>query len=145
GAATHAVLDADNLDRECARAERFVGRFSSQQARYQSFFSAQRRRGNRVAFLGAGHLSCAMINYFELKEHVDFVVDDHPGKKGLFMPGSRLPIVGAEALVQHGIKLCCMSVRPEIEDRVIEKNDLFQAQGGVLASIFPDSRYALAI
>ena len=60
------------------------------------------------------------------------------------MPGSRLPIRGPEALLDHGVKLCCMSVRPEIEARVVEKNRPFLASGGRLSSIFPDSPFALA-
>ena len=48
-------------------------------------------------------------------------------------------------LVKRGVKLCCMSVRPEVEDKVIANNRPFLDRGGAIASIFPDSRYALAV
>ena len=138
-------LGPRQLAAETDRAERFLREFPRQRERYRAFFAGQRRERGPIAFLGAGHLSCALINYFDLADLVEFVVDDHPSKKGLFMPGSRLPIYGSEELVKRGVKLCCMSVRPEVEDKVIANNRPFLARGGAIASIFPDSRYALAV
>jgi hypothetical protein len=134
----------DDVETEVARGSRFLREFLICKARQQAFFTEQSRRG-KIAFLGAGHLSCAYLNLFELASLVDLVIDDHPKKKGMFMPGSRLPILGREALLAHGVRLCLMSVRPEIEDAVIDKNRAFLAVGGVLASLFPGSPYALRL
>ena len=64
-----------------------------------------RLRAGPVAVLGAGHLACAFINYLRVGEHVSFVVDDNPHKHGLRMPGSRLPIRGASALLEERVAL----------------------------------------
>ena len=101
-----------------------------------------RARG-KVAMLGAGHLSAAFINLYGLADVIDFVADDNPKKHGLLMPGSRLPILPSSELVTRDVKLCLMTVRPEIEDLVVGKNAAFTAPGGRLASVFPDSRYSL--
>ena len=93
--------------------------------------------------LGAGHLSAAFINLYGLADVIDFVADDNPKKHGLFMPGSRAPIMPSSELVTRDVKLCLMTVRPEIEDLVVGKNAAFTDRGGRLASVFPDSRYAL--
>jgi hypothetical protein len=45
--------------------------------------------------------------------------------------------------VARDIKLCLMTVRAEIEDAVAAKNAGFTARGGVLASVFPESKYSL--
>jgi len=137
-------MNAAQLREEVERADHFTRQFRRQRERYRAFFAAQRRLG-KVAFLGAGHLSAALLNFFGLRDLVEFVADDNPHKKGMYMPGSRLPILGTEALRERGVRLCCMSVRPEVEDKVIVNNRPFLAGGGTLASIFPDSRYALAI
>jgi hypothetical protein len=140
-----ATLPPDALHEETARAARFVRQFASQRGRYWRYFEQFRRTQGRIAFLGAGHLSCAMINYFRLAPLIDMVIDDQPHKQGMFMAGSRLPIHSAVALLEQNVKLCCMSVRPEIEARVRQKNQTFLDRGGILASIFPASPSALVV
>jgi len=107
--------------------------------------AAERLEGmGPVAILGAGHLACAFINYLKIVEFVDFVVDDSPHKQGLFMPGSKLPIRGSDSLVSQRVRLCLLSVNPEVEERVIRRNQAFTDQGGRFASIFASSpRYVL--
>ncbi|MFO0823444.1 MAG: methyltransferase domain-containing protein [Gemmataceae bacterium] len=122
-----------------ARADRFVSEFQRVRERIR-----RRLRGRgRVAMLGAGHLTGAFINLYGLADQIEFVADDNPNKQGLFMPGSRLPILPSSELVKRDIDLCLMTVRPEIEDAVVARNAEFTARGGVLASVFPDSPYSL--
>lgn len=116
--------------------------------KYASFFPAYRRKANgvlaefrrtrgRIAVFGAGHLSCAWINFLGALEHIDFVVDDDLRKGGLLMPGSGLPILASSRLVERGIKLCLLSLSQESEAGVIGKNQAFLDGGGIFASIFP--------
>ena len=133
------------LTEEIGQADRFLRGFAEQRERYRSYFAAQRRQRGKIAFLGAGHRCGGLLNFFELRTLMEFVADDNPNKKGMFMPGCRLPILGSEELIERDIKLCCMSVRPESEDAVIARNKAFLARGGSLVSIFPDSRYSLPI
>ena len=77
-----------------------------------------------------------------LQDHVDFLVDDNPHKHSMYMPGSRLPIFESRALIKRSIRLCMLSVNPESEDRVIQRNQDFTQGGGQFASIFPASKYA---
>jgi hypothetical protein len=131
------------LPEELDRAERFIREFANEKHRNRKLLDSLRRTHGRIAFLGAGHLSAAFICLYGLQDVVDLVVDDNPKKQGLFMPGSRLPILPSSALIERGIKVCLMGVRPEIEDAVRTKNQPFLDRGGRLVSIFPDSRYSL--
>jgi SAM-dependent methyltransferase len=124
---------------EIERARRFVREFPRVRDRVQQ----QLRDRGRVAMLGAGHLTGAFVNLYDLADRIEFVADDNPNKQGLFMPGSRLPILPSSELVAREIDLCLMTVRPEIEAAVAARNAAFTARGGVLASVFPDSPYAL--
>jgi hypothetical protein len=128
-----------DLTAELARVDRFVREFPAVRHTHQQRLRTQRKR----AMLGAGHLSAAFINLYGLADVIDFVADDNPNKHGLFMPGSKAPILPSSELVNRDIELCLMTVRPEIEDLVVGKNAAFTARGGRLASIFPDSRYSL--
>ncbi|MBM4134968.1 MAG: class I SAM-dependent methyltransferase [Nitrospira sp.] len=96
-----------------------------------------RRRRGRIAMFGAGHLSCAWINFLGTREYIDFVVDDDPRKRSLFMPGSRLPILASSELMPRGIKLCLLSLNQESEEKVMANNQAFLDAGGIFASIFP--------
>lgn len=96
-----------------------------------------------TALLGAGHLACAFLQYLQLQEHVTLVVDDDPRKRGLFMPGSRLPIRGAASLLENGVRLCLLSVHPDAEEHILRRNREFLQRGGRFASIFTASPRAL--
>ena len=131
------------LNEELARTDRFVREFPMTRHRIQSQLKTFARSRGKVAMLGAGHLSGAYINLYGLDEIMDCVADDNGKKQGLFMPGSQAPIVPPSDLVGRDIKLCLMSVRAEIEDAVVGTNKAFTDRGGVLASVFPESKYAL--
>jgi hypothetical protein len=124
---------------EIDRASRFIQKFPTVRDRIRHRI----RAAGRVAMLGAGHLSGAFINLYGLADVVEFVADDNPKKHGLFMPGSRLPILPASELIRREVDLCLMTVRPEIEGEVAERNASFRSRGGVLASVFPESPFAL--
>jgi hypothetical protein len=126
------------------RAYNYAQQFSGQRKRYKEFFAEQKRR-RKVALLGAGHLACVFINLLELKDYIEFIVDDNPNKKGLFMPGSHLAICGSTALMEKDIKLCLLSVSPESERTVIQRNKMFIDNAGTFGSMFPVSENAIAV
>lgn len=125
-----------DVNREWERGRRFAGQLAVQREKHQKL-------PRKMAMFGAGHLAATFINLLGLKEHFAFVVDDNPNKRGRFMPGSKLPIVGSDAL--RNVKLCLMSVAVESEEKVIAKNQAFVDAGGKFASIFPASKHALKI
>lgn len=127
------------LPDDIVRAARFVREFPRVRERIQQ----QLGERGRVAMLGAGHLTGAFVSLYDLADRIDFVADDNALKHGLYMPGSRLPILPSIELVNRDIDSCLMTVRPEVEDAVAAKNAAFTTCGGVLASVFPDSPYAL--
>jgi 2-polyprenyl-3-methyl-5-hydroxy-6-metoxy-1,4-benzoquinol methylase len=143
GEVRRSVLSAAAVRIEVQRMRRFIDRYPAVRASHAQSFERTARTEGKVALLGAGHLSAAFINLLRLAPYVDFVADDNPHKQGLFMPGSRVPILGSDQLVEQNVRLCLMTVRPEIEDAVARKNRMFTAAGGRLASIFPDSPYSL--
>ncbi|HEX4610741.1 MAG TPA: class I SAM-dependent methyltransferase [Urbifossiella sp.] len=143
GAGAAGALSDRELAFEVERADRYVRGFSRVRDRVRDAVAGHARGGRGVAALGAGHVCAAFINLYGLADVFDFVADDDPRKQGLFMPGSRLPVRPSADLVARGTGLCLMTVRSEIEAAVAAKNATFTTRGGVLASVFPDSPYAL--
>jgi hypothetical protein len=121
-----------DLKTELERGRMFAARLPAMREKY-------RKLPKGLAMFGAGHLAVTFINLLGLKDHFRFCVDDNPNKRGRFMPGSKLPIVGSEAL--QDVRLCLMSVAVESEKKVIAKN---QRDGLQFASIFPASQYAIS-
>lgn len=95
------------------------------------------RDGGPVALFGAGHLSCTWINLMEVQSELDCVVDDDPNKRGLFMPGSRLPILPSSALLERGIRSCLLSLNQESEAKVVAARKEFVDRGGRFFTVFP--------
>ena len=135
--------DAAALDKELLNGQNYMQNFKPTRDRLADFLEHQRRERGMIAIYGAGHLSAKFVNLLNLKAFIEFIVDDNPCKNGLFMPGSKLPIIGPAALLDRGIRLCLLSLNPESEARVVNNNQAFIKAGGQFASIFPASPRAL--
>jgi hypothetical protein len=138
------VVSRAEIAIERERGKRFGDEFPAQRERVRARLQAHRREVGKIAFFGAGHLACTFVSVFGVEREIACIIDDNPHKRGMYLPGSRLPIVGSEALLEGDITLCLLSLNPIGEEKVIAKNAAFTERGGVLASIFPASRYALA-
>jgi len=139
------TMTTDILAAEKNRMQTFAENLPHHRQRFAQFFNEYRKRNGKIAMFGAGHLACAFINYLELKEYISFVVDDNPNKQGLLMPASRVPVRPSSALLEEGIKLALFSLSPEVEDKVVLKNNAFIEQGGQFSSIFPASKRAIKV
>jgi hypothetical protein len=144
GGASTLAASADEIAGERRRGRRFSEEFPAHRERVRAFLQAHRRDRGKVAFFGAGHLACTFVSVFGVEDEIACIVDDNPHKRGMFLPGSRLPIVGSSALLEDDITLCLLSLNPIGEEKVIGNNAAFTQRGGVFASIFPASRHALA-
>lgn len=117
----------------------FVDGFTCWRDRYRAYLQTRVDQGEKIALYGAGHLSCAFVNYYGFADLISFVVEDTPEKQGLFLPGSNLPIVPSAHLVTEGVGLCLLSLSPDSEDKVIANNAAFVSAGGRFLSIFAAS------
>ncbi len=94
------------------------------------------KKDQKVAVFGAGHLAAKFINFFELSDLIDCVIDDHPKKVGMKMPGSGLPIVPSADMVLRDIRVCISTLSPESEIKVCAKQSSYFEQGGIFIPAF---------
>jgi hypothetical protein len=120
-------------------ARRFAGAFDGWTGRYRRVCAELTRDGRQLAAYGAGHLTCAFLNFHGLADHFAFVVDDTPQKQGLFLPTARLPIVPRTELSAEKISACLFGLTPQIENKVIANNADYAESGGRFYSMFVDS------
>ena len=94
------------------------------------------KNDQKVAVFGAGHLAAKFINFFELSDLIDYVIDDHPQKVGMRMPGSGLSIVPSNEMALRDIKVCISTLSPESEVKVRIKLSSYFEQGGIFIPAF---------
>lgn len=121
----------------------FARKVDARRTRVRRWLRDIREAGAVVAMFGAGHLACTFLRMMDVADEIDCVIDDHPRKQGLFMPGSRLPIVPSSAMADRGVSVALMTLSPESEAAVARKQQPFVDGGGRLLSIFPNSPRAL--
>jgi len=67
-----------------------------------SFLIEQKRQGNKVAAYGAAAKGNTLLNYAGVKpDLLEFVYDAASSKQGKFMPGSHIPILAPNALIEQ--------------------------------------------
>lgn len=61
-----------------------------------------KKKGDSIAAFGAAAKGNTFLNYCGIgKEYIDFVADSNVEKQGLFLPGTRIPIVSPDEIRKH--------------------------------------------
>jgi 2-polyprenyl-3-methyl-5-hydroxy-6-metoxy-1,4-benzoquinol methylase len=69
---------------------------------FVSFLIEAKRRGKRVAGYGAAAKGNTLLNFSGCRRDlISYVVDRNPAKRGMFLPGSRIPIVSEDVLYRE--------------------------------------------
>jgi SAM-dependent methyltransferase len=83
------------------------------------FLLDAKAKAHRVAAYGAAAKGSTLINYAGVRSDlIPYVVDKNPAKKGKFLPGSRIPVVDIERILQEKpdyVIVLPWNIRDEIE------------------------------
>ena len=138
-------IEKNILDREIVRTQNFTKQLVKKQDSIKKFLKDFKQNHDNIVIFGTGHAACMFINLLGIKDLIDFAIDDNHKKKGFYMPGSKLPIYSSDALIQKKINLCLLGLSSESEKKIINKYKSFEKNGGIFASIYPTSRYAIQV
>ena len=87
-----------------------------------SLVEEEKAKGNRIAAFGAAAKGNTFLNFCKIdSSSIDFVVDDTPAKQGLFLPGSHIPIVDEQKIMDEKpdvILILPWNLRTEIIDKL---------------------------
>lgn len=88
----------------------------------------------KLALFGAAAKGNTWLNYLGLTyQEFDFVVDETPYKQGKFLPGSRIPILGLDAIKEHKPNL--LWILPwNFKDEIMKKCEFIKEWGGEFRS-----------
>ncbi len=80
----------------------FQGKAEKVKDDFIAFLIEAKRQGKSVAAYGAAAKGNTLMNFAGIRpDLLHFVVDKNPAKQGKFMPGSRIPIVSEERLIEE--------------------------------------------
>ena len=109
------------------------------------YLRSQTVAGKKIAVYGAGCRGFGVINFANISEYVEVILDDQFEKQGNFMPGGKLPILPSSALYEQSIDIILLAVNTENEEKVINKHQSWVAGGGQFWSILPPSKRMLPV
>jgi len=139
-ASTEDKVDLDSIqgdpETSAGTLAEFAARLKTSRLKWRKELEAIRAKGEKVAVFGAGHLTVKFINFYELADLIDCIIDDHPEKVKMLMLGSNLPIVPSAEIASHGIKVCVSTLSPESEAKVRNKLASFFDSGGCFIPAF---------
>ncbi|TDF39462.1 methyltransferase domain-containing protein [Alteromonadaceae bacterium M269] len=121
------AVQSANVSKKSCLLNEFEQSFNTEKQRWQDRLAAVNAQGKKVTVFGAGHLSIKFINFFELGEYIDCVVDDNTNKVGSYMPGSHVPIVASESVSADSHPYCISTLSPESKKRVLQLNDYLKS------------------
>lgn len=114
----------------------FTEGFTAKKHFFQRFFQSATQAGQRIAILGAGHFCVAFINFYQLQDWVEVVLDDDSHKSGMHLPGTQIPIVSTEQLQYQRYPLCILTCNPWNDENIKNRFTEYQSDGGRFLSIF---------
>lgn len=134
---------ADAVARNTELARSFGRSFPTWTERYRRVFASLTGDGRKLAVYGAGHLSCAFLNFHGLTDYFAGVVDDSPQKQGLYLPKCGLPIMPRSTLAGSKVSACFFGLAPQLEEQIIANCPDYVAAGGRFFSLFADSERSI--
>ena len=138
-------IEKNILDREIVRVQNFTEQLVKKQDSIKKFLKDFKQNHDNIVIFGTGHAACMFINLLGIKDLIDFAIDDNHKKKGFYTPGSKLPIHSSDALTKKKTNLCLLGLSSESEKKIINKHKSFEENGGIFASIYPTSKYAIQV
>ena len=139
------LMDKHILTEEIKRVKLFAEQLTQKQNDIKKFLKNFKQNHDNIVIFGTGHAACMFINLLGIKDLIDFAIDDNHKKKGFYTPGSKLPIHSSDALTKKKTNLCLLGLSSESEKKIINKHKSFEENGGIFASIYPTSKYAIQV
>lgn len=108
----------------------FAGRVESLKRELCKLLEGLKGEGRSIAAYGAAAKGATLLNYFQIgRELLDFVVDRSTYKQGLYMPGSRIPILEPRALLERRPDYVLL-LAWNFAEEILEQQSAYCAAGG---------------
>ena len=80
---------------------------------------------------GAPAKGNVLLNFCDIaNENLDFIIDTTPLKQGKFTPGTHIPIIPPEKILEKGKNDVALLLAWNYADSILKKEELFRKNGG---------------
>jgi len=119
---------------------RFGERVESLREELRTMLDDLKRSDKKLAAYGASAKGSTLLNYMGIgRETLDFVVDRSTVKQGLYTPGTHLPILAPEAVLDHRPDYLLLLVW-NLTSEVLRQQEKYRAQGGKFIIPVPEPK-----
>jgi len=119
---------------------RFGARVESLRAELRAMLDDLKRSDKKLAAYGASAKGSTLLNYMGIgRETLDFVVDRSTVKQGLYTPGTHLPILAPEAVLDRRPDYLLLLVW-NLTSEVLRQQEKYRAQGGKFIIPVPEPK-----
>ncbi|MBG0791667.1 MAG: methyltransferase domain-containing protein [Desulfovibrionaceae bacterium] len=120
-----------NPQRHTARVE-LAGRMKTRIREVHALLGGLKAQGKRIAGFGAGARCSGFLNFADVAQYIDYIIDEDTRKHGLLMPKSRLGIFSPDQLEKDPVDYCIILPFNSklMEAKVMRKYQAFVDGGG---------------
>ncbi len=120
----------------------FQGKTEKVKDDFVAFLIEAKRQGKSVAAYGAAAKGNTLMNFAGIRSDlIQFVVDKNPAKQGKYMPGSRIPIVSEDRLIEE--RPDYVVILPwNLREEIMQQLAYAQEWGGKFVTAVPDLKLA---
>ena len=126
-------------DRKLDRPETIRGMYKeleSVKTNLQTLVSNIREKGKSIAGFGAARAGTTLLSYYEIGDHLDFLVDDNEEKHFKFSPGDKIEVFPSSEIYQRNPDYLIILAWLHSE-KIIISHKKYLKQGGTFLKIHP--------